>query len=358
MVFSAAENACYGTLCILTACLPTFSFPVHFRAGNTGVLLMIFWCFLGLFNKGVNALAFNHNLQVHWTFGCDISAVIERIWQIGLCCSSLCILQKLESIASLRQAHSSNADRRRRLCIDLSVGLGVPILQIPLFFVVQPYRLDVIENIGCSAPLYNSVPALFVYYLWRLLISVLCSVFAVLILRWFVLRRRQFTAALSSQHSGLSQKKYFRLFALAVCEATLVSVAQFYLIIDSLRLTGLLPYSNWAQVHINFDTIAYVPMIREGGTSHASVSLTIFRWLSLSPALALFFFFGLTEDAKATYQSFWQAIKKMGQAFQPRMRNRGSGKHINPENHSLDLEHFQDQNSKVSIVLHKDIVIT
>ena len=176
-MFSAPENLLYGTCCLVTACLSISSFPVHFRAGNTGVLMM-FWCLIGLFNKGINALAFNNNLKLSWTFACDVSAIIERIWQLGLCCSSLCVLQKLESIASLRQAHTTHKERRRRFCIDLIVGLGVPTLQIPLFFVIQPYRLDVLENIGCSAPYYNSVPAIFVYYLWRMVVSTLCAIFA------------------------------------------------------------------------------------------------------------------------------------------------------------------------------------
>lgn len=177
-MFSSAENASFGVLSILAGCISTFSFLVHLRAGNTGVILMMFWCFVGLVNKGINALAFNHSLRLTWTFGCDISAVIERIWQLGLCCSSLCVLQKLEGIASLRQAHSTISDRRRRLVIDLTLGLGIPVLQIPLFFIVQPYRLDVLENIGCSAPLYSSVPALFVFHLWRLLVTLFCAVFS------------------------------------------------------------------------------------------------------------------------------------------------------------------------------------
>lgn len=177
-MFSAAENITFGVLSILAGCISTFSILVHLRAGNTGVILMILWCFLGLINKGVNALAFNHSLRLAWTFGCDVSAVIERCWQLGMCFSSFCILLKLESIASLRQNQFNSSDRKRRLFLDLTLGLGIPILQIPLFFIVQPYRLNVIENIGCSAPLYSSVPAIFVFHLWRLVASVLCAVFA------------------------------------------------------------------------------------------------------------------------------------------------------------------------------------
>ncbi|CBQ71125.1 Pheromone receptor a2 [Sporisorium reilianum SRZ2] len=354
-MFSAAENVTFGVLSILAGCISTFSFFVHLRAGNTGVILMMFWCFIGLVNKGINALAFNHSLRLAWTFGCDVSAVIDRSWQLGLTLSSLCVLQRLEQIASLRQAHSTISDRKRRLAIDLMLGLGIPFIQIPLFFIVQPYRLIVAENIGCSAPLYSSVPALFVFHLWRLLASILCAIFAVLILRWFVLRQRQFTAALSSQHSGLSQRKYFRLFALAVCEAALVSVGQFYLIIDSLRLSGLQRYS-WAQVHQDFDTIAFVPMPLDGHSRSALLPASILRWLSLTPAVTLFLFFGLTEDAKSIYIATWRALKNLSPTWSTK-RKRSSDNDAVLVNESLDLEAIQRPDAKISVLVHKERVL-
>ncbi|SYW81867.1 putative Pheromone receptor a2 [Ustilago hordei] len=356
-MFSTAENAIYGVLCLITACLSISSLPVHVRAGNTGVILMMSWCFVGLFNKGVNALAFNHRLNISWNFGCDVSAVVERIWQLGLCCSSLCVLQRLESIASLRQAHSTYTDRRRRVCFDIAVGLGIPFLQIPLFFVVQPYRLDVVEDLGCSAPIYNSVPALFVYYFWRLFVSVLCSIYAALILRWFILRRLQFSAALSSQHSGLSQKKYFRLFALALCEATLIAVAQLYLLFAALRITGLLPYSSWEYVHSGFATINLVPMDRSGASSSTLTSLEVFRWFTLSPGIVLFVFFGLTEDAKSAYIGLWQAIKRLRFKVRPRKECGLTEGPTGFQDNSLDLDDLREQSYKVSVVVHKDVTV-
>ncbi|SOV02274.1 uncharacterized protein UDID_19166 [Ustilago sp. UG-2017a] len=324
-MFSTAENAIYGVLCLITACLSISSLPVHVRAGNTGVILMMSWCFVGLFNKGVNALAFNHRLNISWNFGCD--------------------------------AHSTYTDRRRRVCFDIAVGLGIPFLQIPLFFVVQPYRLDVVEDLGCSAPIYNSVPALFVYYFWRLFVSVLCSIYAALILRWFILRRLQFSAALSSQHSGLSQKKYFRLFALALCEATLIAVAQLYLLFAALRITGLLPYPSWEYVHSGFATINLVPMDRSGASSSTLTSLEVFRWFTLSPGIVLFVFFGLTEDAKSAYIGLWQAIKRLRFKVRPRKECGLTEGPTGFQDTSLDLDDLREQSCKVSVVVHKDVTV-
>nr|WJN24974.1 putative pheromone receptor [Tranzscheliella williamsii] len=307
-MFSNTENAIFGIVSILSAMLSLLPMPIHLRANNTGIILMIGWCFIGLFNKGVNALAFNGNLEVSSMIGCDISGVIERTWQFGLCCSSFLVLQRLEHIASLRAAHTTAMDRRRRLFTDIAVGLGVPLLQVPLFFVVQPYRMDVIENVGCNPPIYNSIAALFLYYLWRLLISFLCAVYAVLILRWFFLRRRQFAAALSSHGSGLSQRKYFRLFFLAVCEATLIFIGQSFLSIRNLQLTGLLSYKSWSYVHEGFNTVNIVPMNDTSFTSQQESEMEILRYLALTPGIAIFAFFGFSEDAKKLYFSCLKAL--------------------------------------------------
>ncbi|GAK65036.1 uncharacterized protein PAN0_007c3253 [Moesziomyces antarcticus] len=282
-MFSIAENNTYAAFCLIAACLSTLSVPVHVRAGNTAVLLMIFWCSLGLVNKGVNTLAFNHKLRVTWMFACDISAIIERTWQLGLCCGSLCVLHRLENIASLRQAHSTETDRRRRFWIDVGIGLGIPFLQIPLFFIVQPNRLDVQEDIGCSAPLYNSVPALFAYYLWRLLASVF-----------------------------------------------------------SLALSGLRPYPGWKQFHAQFNTINFIPMIRDGSMR------------------ALFVFFGLTDEAKSIYGFFWSFVKG-GRRSAHRFKKSSSPlrDHRSLTNGTeLDLEDFQRSTDKISVALHKDVLVS
>ena len=177
-MFAPAENQVFGFMSFLSMALLLLPSPWHWRVRNTGTLMMIGWGAVGFLNVGINAFAFNNNLELKSLVACDVSAAIDRVWQIGFTAATLCVLRRLEQIASTRQVHWTEKDVRNRLIFDLCIGIGIPVLQVPLFFVVQDHRLNVIENLGCIAPLYHSVPAIFVFYLWRFGLCVACLVYA------------------------------------------------------------------------------------------------------------------------------------------------------------------------------------
>lgn len=49
---------------------------------------------------------------------------------VPACC--LCINRRLYQIASVRTVTKTRADKRKAIWIDLAIGLGLPLLQIPL----------------------------------------------------------------------------------------------------------------------------------------------------------------------------------------------------------------------------------
>ncbi|SPO45972.1 related to Pheromone receptor a2 [Moesziomyces antarcticus] len=254
-MFSIAENNTYAAFCLIAACLSTLSVPVHVRAGNTAVLLMIFWCSLGLVNKGVNTLAFNHKLRVTWMFACDISAIIERTWQLGLCCA--------------KQAGRPGRYRVQRTALQLRAG-------------------------------------------------------ALRILPMEAARQR---------------------LVRCVC--------------SSLALSGLRPYPGWKQFHAQFNTINFIPMIRDGSMRGTLVQVNILRWLSLSPGLALFVFFGLTDEAKSIYGFFWSFVKGGRRSAQFKKSSSPLRDHRSLTNGTeLDLEDFQRSTDKISVALHKDVLVS
>lgn len=81
------------------------------------------------------------------------------------------LLRKLENIASTRQVSQTVQDKRRSLMIDIFIGIICPILLVPLRFIVQGHRSDVIIGMMCITPLYASVPALFLSQLPPLLLA-------------------------------------------------------------------------------------------------------------------------------------------------------------------------------------------
>lgn len=107
-----------------------------------------------------------------------VAGQIGVIYGTGVTAGSLCLLRRLESIASTRQAMQTPRDKRRRIIIDLLVGIGFPLLLLPLRYVAQGHRMDIIEEIGCSLPLYISLPSIFLYQIWPLVLSLVSLVYA------------------------------------------------------------------------------------------------------------------------------------------------------------------------------------
>lgn len=73
-------------------------------------------------------------------------------------CLRLCT--NLVQVSSIRQAHASASDERRRQYFDAFFCFGLPIIYMVLYFIVQNHRFDIIENYGCRPTVYYSIPSL------------------------------------------------------------------------------------------------------------------------------------------------------------------------------------------------------
>lgn len=86
-------------------------------------------------------------------------------------------MRQLESIAAARQIHFSASDRHRQRTIDLSLGLGLPVLIMILHTVVQGHRYDILQRVGCIAAVYWSYPAVFLVTIWPPFLLTLAAVY-------------------------------------------------------------------------------------------------------------------------------------------------------------------------------------
>lgn len=96
-----------------------------------------------------------------------------------------------------RQVSSTLAERRRTLALELAIGIGIPLMLIPSHLIVQGHQLgelankdhtklfltsvtitDYIASFSCVAPIYPSIPAVFLSYLWQPLLNTVNMVYA------------------------------------------------------------------------------------------------------------------------------------------------------------------------------------
>jgi pheromone a factor receptor len=69
----------------------------------------------------------------------------------------------------------SQKKKRIALGIDLGIGLGIPAVVMALSYTVQSHRFNIAEGYGCELYIYPSIPSVFIYFMWPLVISLVSS---------------------------------------------------------------------------------------------------------------------------------------------------------------------------------------
>ncbi|CEH12850.1 STE3 [Ceraceosorus bombacis] len=300
-------NTAFAVLSLLSVLPLLLISPLHWRMRNTGGIL-IFWTALGNLVMGICSIVWadtSENVSPAWA---DFSAAIVWVYAPGFVAGNLCILRKLEAIASTRQVSFTDRDRRNTLIIDLCIGIGLPILLLALRPISQGHRIDIISNYGVRSPYYSSIVGVFTYQIWLLGLGVAGFVYAGLILRWFLMRRQQFAAVLASNCTGLDKNKYIRLMILALVELCISFPLTIYIVVAKLVDTPLQPYTSWADVHEDWNT-AWSYDISELDTADI-VYTELGRWLCVAWAFTFVGFFGFTQEARAQYRRWGDALAR------------------------------------------------
>lgn len=185
----------------------------------------------------------------------------------------------------------------------------------------------VVEDFGCTVPIYFSLPAIFLNYIPVIVFAlIVCgysgslspllssSIGQCLILNstlgaalfWFFRRRSQFSDVLSISHSGLSVARFLRL----VCILTVFALGSLIFalihVIEAAILTGIQPWIGWDYVHGGFDIIFTYTL--------SELSLNNIRELWATTlhvpiyGFLFFLFFGISGDAFDFYTTGWKRV--------------------------------------------------
>jgi pheromone a factor receptor len=92
----------------------------------------MFWGGLGSLNYFINSIIWNKHATNVAPVWCDISTRIIIAQGVGIPAASLCINRRLYHIASVKTVTITKRQKRRAIMVDLAIGLGLPILDLPL----------------------------------------------------------------------------------------------------------------------------------------------------------------------------------------------------------------------------------
>jgi len=280
----------------------------HWRVRNTGTLLFGFWCILASFPLFVNSLIWYDTVRIVAPVWCDITTKLQVGANVGLAAAALCITRQLESIAAARQISLTHQDRRRRLTIDLCLGLGLPVFVMIAHVVVQGHRFDILERVGCTPTVYWSYPALFLVILWPVCLYIVSAVYSALALRLFIIRRYQFAKILESSQSAITTSRFLRLMALATVQIAFNLPLVIYALAKDFAFVPLRPYVSWGYVHHDFGYIGITTLAeRLSVPASQQILAELNNWVYAVSCALFFLFFGLGEESMASYSRWWAA---------------------------------------------------
>ncbi|THH15868.1 hypothetical protein EW146_g4686 [Bondarzewia mesenterica] len=249
-----------------------------------------------------------HNNAINWApVWCDISARIIIASSVAIPAASLCINRRLYKIASIKTVTITRSEKRRGVMVDLAIGLGIPVLEMILQYVVQGHRFDILEDYGCFPATYNTPPAYALVFCWPLAIGAVSFVYCSLTIRHFWKRRQQFNDVLSSSRN-LNQSRYFRLMALAGIELLGTIPISSYSIYLNVTTNQVQRWISWEDTHSNFSRVRQIPAVLWRLSHQEMVSVELSRWLLVLCAFIFFTFFGFADEARKHYRLAYTSV--------------------------------------------------
>ncbi|TRM56681.1 pheromone A receptor-domain-containing protein [Schizophyllum amplum] len=294
--------------------------PWHVQAWNSGTCAYMLWTATACLLSFVNAIVWRGNALNVAPIWCDISSKLLLGVSIGIPASGLCISRRLYKISAMKCVSITRQDKIRAICIDLAIAVGIPVLVMILHVVVQPHRFDILEDVGCYAAIYITLPAYFLFFMWPLVLGFFSFIFSALCLRAFYIRRLQF-AQILARNKSLNTSRYMRLMLLAIidmCCTIPLGALSIYLSSHGITLS---PWISWEDTHYDFGRVELIPALiwRSDATYQSSVELT--RWLPVICAFLFFGLFGFANEAKRYYSERYAVIaKKLGHVSSPKLR--------------------------------------
>jgi len=289
-------NQIYSAFTFIGFILCAIPFYWHLEALNVGTCLYIAWAGLGCLNAFINSVIWNSSVQNFAPVWCDISTRFIVGINVGIPAALLVISHRLFKIASRTATFSTRAEKRRALIIDLAIGLGIPLVQMPLQLVVEGHRFDILEEIGCYPAVFNVTLAFPLVYTWPFVISVISAIYSVLTIRLFW-KSSELLKEMPGSNKSLNHSRYMRLIALSSTQLLVNLPVSLYNIFDNAQ--DLSPWISWENTHSDYSFVGQLPSA--AWRLHKNAVFEMDRWLVVFSAFSFFAFFGFAEEARKHY---------------------------------------------------------
>ncbi|KAH8815630.1 pheromone A receptor-domain-containing protein [Xylogone sp. PMI_703] len=343
----------------LFACMAMVMCAVPFyllwKRRNIATCLLIFFIVLQNFFDLINAALWPTDDFSTWWNGvglCDIQSYLRSPITAGI---ATCMAGVSRNLAKAVDTDNANlletpAMRRRRMAIDFIFCLGIPVLQLGLYYLVQVDRYYIITITGCVNVVDNSWPSIVIIHMWAPVFAVINAYYAVLVIYRLRKHRHHFSNTLSSTGSGLTATRFLKLFMLSVSLLIIYLPVTLYFLYNNIKNSyPLIPYS-FSRVHnpVTWDPIIFLRLDDIPGLQWDG-------WIPISMGFLIVFFYGIGDEAidlyrdilvKAGLGDVWPSLK---QPRQPRRNSRSKWtRHFNLVNRAMKYFDKGDRQGSVA----------
>ncbi|VDB87322.1 unnamed protein product [Peniophora sp. CBMAI 1063] len=299
----------YPIACLLSAaCLLLVLLSSCIRQSwNLGVAFLCLWIFVENVTSCINAIAWSDNADIKLLVYCDIVSRLQLITYVVKPMATLIIARRLYLITCLRPVESSGkAQRNRELALEWTLGLILPVLVAgPLYYIVQEFRFEVIEGVGCGSAQDGSGLCILLVNSWVVVPPLLSvTLYYPRVIRMFYRQKRDH-GRFSNSDGSVPRNSHLRVLALASIDILLtlpIGITTIVLDVTNSLAENFLPfYPGWTYDHTEWAPVGISNAEAEAGGTAGMAQQYFGQWTSPVLALAIFALFGFTAEARASY---------------------------------------------------------
>ncbi|KAI0317113.1 pheromone A receptor-domain-containing protein [Amylostereum chailletii] len=278
------------------------------QSWNVGLLMLCLWLLSVTLIDGVEGLVWSSDSDNKAPVWCDISSHFDVGVSVGVPACSLAISRRLYNIVCLRtMGAQSNREKRNQLLLDLFIGLGFPVLVMgPFYYIVQSYRFEIIEEVGCGSTLIASGLTVVLVNSWPIVFPLISVVFYCPRILWvFYRHHKDVNDFLSSNASDVDRTKYFRILAVSCFDIFFTLPTGAVVLLQSLLSQKIPFYPGWNVVHHPWGPVS-ISADEWRSQFWFRFAIIYNQWQYPVLAIVVFALFGLTGEARAAYRCwFW-----------------------------------------------------
>lgn len=298
--------SCIGFL----LCIPAAYFNWKVPGRPWATLILIGWVFAINLLSFIDSIIWGAGDPDQWWDGqvyCDIDSHIKSAFPLGVPGATIGICRFLAAATNPDPGQKAlKYTQSRRNIIDLFLGLLLPILHVPIKFIISPRRYYIIGIGGCTGWTDDSWPSIPLYYLWSPILTLVASGYAgihplkcaslitvVFLRHWWIRRQNLNSNWAMGQRSGISRLDFIRLVATVLSVVFLYLPLSLYILGVNLAIP-LHPFS-WSRIHGPFWNVIEKVASPTGKAEWEA-------WIGPVLAITSFFFVGFTRPAKQFYE--------------------------------------------------------